>query len=195
MNGSGCLQGIGALVLFGIAILLVGGLLGRTSQERRLSEQTSRERETAPGAQWRASAWQSQLTDFQNHMLTVDALSEARDQYGRRVAPRLNVACREDVTSIWIDADEYVGIDELRVEIRIDSAQRVAQTWQIATSHSAFGLWRGRQAIPVIREMLAVDAERLTARYTPYGENPRVVQFDVSRLSLRIGPLRQACGW
>ncbi len=150
-------------------------------------------RRTQPRGRWHSTSWRSEMTDFVNHGLSVDANRAVRDRFGRAATPHLTIRCMEDTTAVYLNAEEFVGTDELRVELRVDQAQATTDSWRISTDRYSFGLWRGRQAIPFVRSLL--DADRLAVRYTPYGEGTRTVVFDVTGLSVAIEPLRNACGW
>lgn len=192
MNPMGLLS---VVVGFGALLLIVLSIGGNANQPRATAVPYQNWQVEAPGDQWVGTAWQSPMTDFQNYALHVRAAQPLRDKYGRRVAPSLHIVCREDVTSIWVDADEYIGIDEIYVETRIDDDEVQADTWIISTANDSLGFWRGSTSIPFLRQLIERSATRLTLRYTPYGENARTVSFDVSSLDVRIEGIRTACGW
>ncbi|MBI1234733.1 MAG: superinfection immunity protein [Alphaproteobacteria bacterium] len=167
----------------------------------REAEEAARERDRLAreranrGRQWRSYTWRSEIDDFQNQRLTVDALTPVRDRFGRAQDVSLIIRCVENTTALIVSAGEYLGIGEVSVQMRIGDAPAVTRRLNISTDYRNFGLWNGGQSIPVIRQIMAADADRLVVRYTPYGENSRTVTFDVSGLDARIGPLRQACHW
>lgn len=169
--------------------------------EAREAEAAARERDRLAreranrGRQWRSYTWRSEIDDFQNQRLTVDAATPVRDRFGRAQDVSLIIRCVENTTALIVSTGEYLGIDAITVEMRIGDAAAVSRRMRISTDYRNFGLWNGGQSIPVIRQILAADADRLVVRYTPYGENSRTVTFDVSGLDARIGPLREACHW
>ncbi len=170
------------------------------SAEARIAEREQRQREAAErirqasiGRQWRSSSSQSQMMDFTNHFLSVGPEAPIRDQFGRQLNVRLTVRCLEDTTAIYVDADEYLGLDDTLVEWRVDRQRAFQRRVNISTNNEAFGYWRGNQSIPFIRPLL--DAEYLTVRYTPYGDNARTARFHVEGLGNRITTLRRACSW
>lgn len=151
--------------------------------------------EAGSGQQWRARTQRSAMTDFQNQYLSVDAIGTHVGAYGQTVRPTLTLRCVEDTTAVVLDAGEYLGIDTLRVEYRIDEQPAQTGHWGISTDFTAAGLWRGRQAIPFIRRLVAADVGILTVRYIPYGESARTVSFRIDGLDRRIGPLQAMCSW
>ncbi|MDG1416854.1 MAG: type VI secretion system-associated protein TagO [Maricaulis sp.] len=147
------------------------------------------------GRQWRHSQRESQMTDFTNHFLSVDPVSDVVGRYGREIEVRLTVRCVEDTTALVVNGGEFLGTDTLAVEWRVGDASAFRDTLGISTNREAFGYWRGGSSIPFIRRLLSANPEHLTLRYTPYGENSRTVRFHVKDLGARIGPLREACSW
>lgn len=147
------------------------------------------------GQHWAYRTNRSQMENFTNHFLTVRAEHAFTGRYGTSVRPSLNIRCVENTTAFVVDAGEFLGVDSLAVEFRIDTGPSRTRTLNISTNREAVGLWSGGASIPFIRQLLSADAEYLTIRYTPYGENSRTVRFDVGGLDQRIAPLRNACGW
>ena len=48
---------------------------------------------------------------------------------------------------------------------------------------------------PIDRIERMLEAETLQVGFTPIDANAVVVKFDVRRLDVHLGPLREACGW
>lgn len=153
------------------------------------------EADATRGQQWRYSTERSAMTDFQNHFLTVSASGQYRNRFSRTINPTLTIRCMENATSMIVNADEFLGIRDMRLEYRIDSAAMQSRNWLISSDNNAVGLWRGNESIPVLRQIISSGAESLTIRYTPNASSPRTVTFDISGLDRRIMPLREACSW
>lgn len=146
-----------------------------------------------PGNQWSAASWRGELTDFQNHSLRTPVTRLMQDRYGRAIMPVLVIRCMDDTTSLHVEAQEYLGLDELTVTYRVGETQARTRSMSISTGNDAFGIWSGGQSIPLVRQLMTADT--FIVRYTPYGEDPRTASFDVSDLEARIGNLREACHW
>lgn len=162
-------------------------------REERQREASERIRQASIGRQWRSWTSRSQMMDFTNHYLSVAPEVPIRDRFGRELAVRLWVRCMEDTTSIFIEADEYLGLEDTSVQWRIDEQAAFRRTAYISTDNQALGLWRGGESIPFIRSLLGADY--LTVRYTPYGEDARTARFHIEGLDSRIASLRRACSW
>lgn len=160
-----------------------------------LEARRAAEAEARRGQHWRTSSSRSEMTDFTNHYLWTQAQGTLRDRYGRSISPSLQVRCQENVTSIYLLADEFLSTQPIRVEYRIDDGPVRNARWAVSTDYEAAGQWRGAGAIPFLRQLVDARAERLTLRYTPHGSSPRTVSFDVSGIDRRIADVRQACGW
>ncbi|MGY6663391.1 MAG: type VI secretion system-associated protein TagO [Glycocaulis sp.] len=160
-----------------------------------LAERRAAEAEARRGQHWRTSSSRSEMTDFTNHYLWTGAQGALRDRYGRSISPSLQVRCQENVTSVYLLADEFLSTQPVQVEYRIDDGPVRTARWAVSTDYQAAGQWRGAGAIPFLRQLVDARAERLTLRYTPHGSSPRTVSFDVSGIDRRIAPVRRACGW
>lgn len=147
------------------------------------------------GQHWGYRTAQSQMANFTNHYLSVRAERPLIDRYGGSIRPTLTIRCVENTTAFVVDAEEFLGVDDLLVEFRLDNEPSRTRSLNISTNREAIGMWTGGASIPFVSQLLTADAEYLTLRYTPYGENSRIVRFDVGGLGQRITPLRQACGW
>lgn len=165
------------------------------ANRERVAQAAEAERLRNRGRQWRYYSSQSQMMDFTNHFLTVEPQAPVRDRFNRELNVILRIRCMENTTALVLTADEYLGLDNISVQWRIDDGSTFRTNPSIATNREAFGLWRGGESIPFIQRLLREDAEYLTVRYTPYGENARTMRFHVHGLDTRITPLREACGW
>ncbi|MEN0652416.1 MULTISPECIES: type VI secretion system-associated protein TagO [Hyphobacterium] len=167
----------------------------RTAEDaRREEERLARERANR-GRQWQSSTWRSELNDFQNYSLSLTSAAPVYDRYGRRYDVRLILRCMENTTAMYVDAGDYLGLDTISVQMRIGDGDAFTRRAAISTDRESFGFWNGGQSIPIIRMMMAEDADRMVFRYTPYSESPQTVTFDISGLDVRIVQLREACHW
>ena len=146
-----------------------------------------------PASPWRIYRSTSPMDGTPSVVLTSRAPATT-SRYGQRYEPTLHIRCVENTTALIVDMDdEYLGIDDLTVEYRLDDHNPVTARWNISTSNSAVGLWRGSSSIPLIRQL--VNAERFRVRFTPYGQNPKVITFNVRMLDEHLPALREACHW
>lgn len=79
------------------------------------------------------------------------------------------------------------------IQYRVDDKPAKTKSFEASTSNDTLGLWEGGKAIPFIKELFGGD--KVVMKFTPYGESPRLVTFDISGLDEAIKPLREQCGW
>lgn len=146
-----------------------------------------------PRANWIEHSSLSAIDDSPIVALTTRALGQPRGSYDRELEIRLVLRCANNTTNLFLQVDDYTGIDAVPVTFRVDSNSAFNRNLTPSSGREALGLWAGRDAIPVIRELL--DSQRLTVRYVLPGEDPQTVRFNTSDLDTRIRALRTACNW
>lgn len=135
----------------------------------------------------------SPIDDSVNVFMSLSAIDEIPDGYGKSVTPMLHIRCKENTTALYISWDRFIGSGEAYITYRIDKNKAQRQFWSISTDHQATGKWRGGSSIPFIKKLL--DSKSLLVNVTPYGDNPVLVNFDVSGIESAIKPLREECRW
>lgn len=150
-------------------------------------------RQTPVVRNWSEQTSRSAIDDTPIVALTTRALGRPTGSYNRELEIRLVLRCANNTTNLFLQVDDYTGIDVLPVTFRVDSNPAFNRNLTPSSGREALGLWTGRDAIPVIRELL--DSERLTVRYVLPGEDPQTVRFNTSDLETRIRALRTACNW
>ncbi len=166
-----------------LLVVLVIGMIALNSPTRESAARLEAPRE------WRVSRWASD-SGFENTSVNISALRDHERTSGGRYAPRLQVACVNDVTRVSIlFGDEKVGADALvtlRAPASIDQA-----AWSLSDDGRSIGLWSGREAIPTARWLVANDGATITVdvpgqateRYTLRGAREA------------IATVATACGW
>ena len=147
----------------------------------------------AAAVAWQVTEKVSKIDDSRNVYMHRGSKGLVHDRYNQPIRPTLWIACRENTTSLWINADEYVGTDELSVVYRIDKEKAGQKQFRISNNREAFGLWSGSSSIPFIKAMFGHNT--LLVRYTPYGESSRTVEFRVIGLEKAVGRLAKAFHW
>lgn len=151
----------------------------------------------APDGDWSVRQEPSEFTDDTNVYLSLQSRDASVCGINRDDKVVLWIRCREDTTSLLFQTschmtsssrsdygDVHVSFD--------DGAARVVPMTKWRDDHS-LGLWRGGDAIPLLRDML--DAQTMTVRMKPFDEDLFTVTFDVAGLDAAIAPLRAACHW
>lgn len=146
---------------------------------------------------WTVRREPSEFTDDTNVSLGL----AARDSgiCGRAPDNRvmLWIRCRENTTSVLFQTGCHMTSsgrsDYGDVHISLDghATRVVAMTkWR---DDSALGLWRGNDAIPLLRTMLG--ARTMSVGLKPFDEEAFTAVFDLEGLDVAIAPLREACHW
>lgn len=144
---------------------------------------------------WSVSTEVSSLDDSKNVFLISEALETNRGRFGNEVRFRLLVACRENVTSVWIHFGGMFMSDYQhgKVTYRLDKQKAKSKSFRESNNNEALGLWNGGSAIPFIRELFG--HERLLIVATPHSESSVEATFDISGIEDVIIPLKEACKW
>ncbi|NJD10219.1 MAG: hypothetical protein FIB01_07175 [Gemmatimonadetes bacterium] len=108
-----------------------------------------------------------------------------------REAPALILRCTDGKTEAYIDWHTYLAMDSATVSTTVGDATAVEQPWSVSTDSEASFFPGSPQSF--IMQLL--DAEKLVATTTPFGESAVTATFGVKGLSDTIEPLRKACGW
>ena len=107
------------------------------------------------------------------------------------------VACLGNVTSVAFETGCFMTSSRYRnygdVTYRIDGGSPRVAAMVAGRDDRSLGYWSGDVAIPFVRDLLGKS--RLTAKMTPFSEDPLQASFDIRGLDKAIAPIRKACGW
>lgn len=146
---------------------------------------------------WSVRTETSKMADTWDVFLTLGSenLVKCRS-FGGRSEMRLVLRCMENTTSAFMVGDCHFasGFQGYgRVTYRVDKKKARTVSMDASTDNEALGLWRGRTAIPFIKQL--IGGETLLMRATPFNESPIEVEFDIRGLEEAVKPLRESCGW
>lgn len=115
------------------------------------------------------------------------------DASGKRA--ELHIRCRDNTTSLYLVSDcALADIDEAAsVDWQVDDQSPQMLQMTKPTSEPGLGLWLGKHAIPLVRELFEANEVRIQLDAGQEGHAPLV--FPVMGLEAAIGPLRKACNW
>lgn len=151
----------------------------------------------APKGRWQTHAEKSALTDRTTVVLSLASNESPNCGWNRGAKITLVLRCHENRTAAYFDTGCHMASSDYnsygRIEYRIDDEKARTANGDASTDNRSLGLWTGDQSIPFIKSLLG--KKKLTARMTPYGENPFTVSFDISGVDDVVAPLRRACGW
>jgi type VI secretion system protein VasI len=151
-------------------------------------------RQTSPtvegSGKWNMRTEMSPVDDSMNVFLRLEAEDTIATRFGQETKPIMIIRCKENETDVLILWENYLGLDDTEVLIRLDKEPAKETRWDLSTDNSATF---HRNPIPFIREML--KRETLLARTTPYSENPATTTFDIRGLAAVIGKVQEACHW
>lgn len=125
--------------------------------------------------------------------LSTGAVTPVSIRGGGYQTPRMVIRCAENVTSILVVFETFIGSRERIVESRVDETRLQRATWAASSDNKTVGLWRGAQAIPFIKSLL--HGESLTLWMTPHNASGVAVTFNIKSLERHLGKVSAACGW
>lgn len=125
----------------------------------------------------------SKIDDSLNVFIITEVPAPILLAHGKKAFPSLTIACRENKTTLWVGAREYLNSDEISVTYRIGKLSATNRTFQLSSDRKAFGLWTGSEAIPFIKKLFGHEA--LLVRYIPYGDPPRM--FELPHIGTQAG--------
>jgi type VI secretion system protein VasI len=158
-----------------------------------MMEDTTLMMELPSSTGWMVSTDVSEIDDSRSVFVQLSATTPVYYSYGRSHVPMLTLRCSEGTTAAYIDWGEFLGSDDLPVEVRVDSSAARERRWDISSDNQAAGLWYGGTAIPFIQSL--IDSNKLVVRLTPYSESPVTATFVTTGFRQHASQLAQACGW
>ncbi len=127
----------------------------------------------------------------------VDSAERVSCRLTRPRPVRLIIACLGNVTSVAFETGCFMTSSRYRnygdVTYRIDGGSPKVAAMAAGNDDRSLGFWSGDVAIPFVRDLLAKS--RLTAKMTPFSEDPLQASFDIRGLEKAIAPVRKTCGW
>src|SRR5690606_15375919 len=143
------------------------------------------------------SAWQMLREDVVTHgSVTVMIMTDGTPVtplHGAETIPTLVIRCYENTTSLYVRWEGSVRADHAVVTYRLDRAPEKTVTWDLSSSHTATGLFKGKTSIPFIRGLLR--HHQLALVLAPASPHPVRTVFDLSDLDVALDPVRDACKW
>ncbi|WP_196223211.1 type VI secretion system-associated protein TagO [Roseibium sp. RKSG952] len=145
---------------------------------------------------WEVSSTFSRIDDSETVFLLLDSNNSVDCGRYKQEPVSLILRCEENTTVMYYSANchmasGYRGYGDVTYRLGSGKAQTVSM--DVSSDKRAIGLWRGRQSIPVIKQMF--ENERMTVRMTPFGNSSITASFDIAGLESAIKPLRKACSW
>lgn len=187
----GCFGMIGVLLVFIFVVAVIGSLSGTKSQQVTPNEPTASNGDST--RHWTSYSNVSRMDD--GIMVGYSVTSEPTSWFkGDGVLslpkmPTLNFQCRDGHTEAYIDLAVRAYVDR-PVRIRFDSGPARSEWWNRSSDHTALFARR-----PIALAKQVAKAKRMLVEITPSGQNPVVLEFDVSGFDAKVGTLADACGW
>jgi len=174
---------------------LAGEITAIIGSARENAEQEASGTNVDVGA-WQVRQQTSEFDDTPTVYLSLEAEEDVVGRFGRSVRFELIARCLENTTTFYIHFGDFFMSDNQgrgRIEYRVDDREAGSVRMRESTDHNALGLWRGRDSIPFLREIM--DGSRMVIRATPYSESTLTARFNIAGLDAALVPLREACGW
>lgn len=153
---------------------------------------------TNSDSSWVVRTDSSDFEDTTDVFMSTESLEPIScQQFGTAQTATLMIRCMENTTAIFMStschvASGFQGYGD--VDVRVDDKPSTVASMGASTDSRALGLWRGGSSIPFIKNQL-LGGSRLLLRFTPFGQSPTTVEFDISGIDEALVPLRTECGW
>ena len=150
----------------------------------------------APAGTWQVRESTNPLDDSRTVVASLEAV-EGVGGFGSEPIT-LMARCQSNTTEVYVNWHEFLGDDDLqnvqstrkRVTYRFPPAEAQTELWGVSTDNDATFV---RQTIPFLRTLGTSD--RLVMQTTPYGENPKLAQFDLTGARAALDPIAETCNW
>lgn len=138
--------------------------------------------------QWSVQETKNPVDDSKTVALYLKATG-GKSKSGEDIA--LIIRCLSNKTELYINWQDYLGMDQTTVTTRIGTDPAQKFSWGISTDYKS--TFYSGSPISFIKALMKAD--KLIAQLTPYGESPVIATFDISGLTEAIKPLQSNCGW
>jgi len=135
----------------------------------------------------------SSRDDSEYIAISTNAVMPVSIRGGLYQTPRMIIRCLENVTSVLVSFETFIGSRDRRVEYRVDEKPLQRGTWSASTDNKMVGLWHGAQAIPFVKLLLGGESVKLWL--TPLNSQGVIVTFNVKSLGQHIEKVAEACNW
>lgn len=147
--------------------------------------------------EWYSHTEKSPLDDSTNVYLSIDADKPISGWLNNDVTPSLHIRCKENTTNTYIklgmrpktEFGSY-GSESAYLKLRYDDEKAYEEKFGLSTNGEAVFF---PSYIPTVKKML--QHKTLLIEFTPYHSSPQITTFDLSGLSEKMAPLREACSW
>lgn len=152
------------------------------------NEQTKQESKSYDN--WTVTFEKSKIDDSKNVIIFTSSIDDIANKYGKSTKPILVLRCQENENNMYVLWEIFLGTESIPVVERIDKKKAQTSHWGISTDHTASFK---RSPIGFIKSLSG--AERLLLQLTPYGDNPKTAEFNITGIETIIEPLKNACKW
>lgn len=133
-----------------------------------------------PDTNWSEYVGIDEFTDKPHIVLNIDSIN-SEDMY-------MAIECKNNVTSVFINFDEYLSNESVEVKYRFDSETAKKQQWV------SVGEWAvASKPIAFIKGMMKHD--RLIIKAIGFNKVSDTLTFEVKGLQKAIGVIRKNCNW
>lgn len=141
--------------------------------------------------QWEIITDKSKIDDSESVIIATKSVEPIEGRYKReRIEPIIYIRCQENKTDVFVNFNMFLGTRTINVTERIDSSKAKNENWYLSTDNKAIFK---KSPIQFIKSLFGHN--KLLLQLTPYNENPRIVEFNISGLEDIIEPLQKACKW
>ena len=156
-----------------------------------VKKSTVKETQAPSDTAWHVDRSKSKLDDSETVVLSTDALEAIPGPLQvKKVRPALIIRCSEGETDLFVSWGMFIGSRSVEVTERIDSEKAVTASWGLSTDGKATFK---DGPVPYIKQLMG--HKKLLLQVTPFNENPRLVEFNITGIDEAIKPVQEACRW
>ncbi|MCK5827196.1 hypothetical protein KAH43_01625 [Candidatus Bipolaricaulota bacterium] len=135
---------------------------------------------TVYGGSWRVQTTVDPINDSQKISLRLDASSVTNAWWD---VPTLVLRYTDQKPEVYIDWNQFIDTDSVRVTCRIDDESPTTSTWSVSTDYTGtfYDSWSVRGFIRSL-----ATADQLVVRVTPYSESPVTAIFNLAGLQAEL---------
>ncbi len=143
-----------------------------------------------------SGAWASSVTGDGGYVLRSRSKQQHRNIIGQQDWLELVVSCEINTTSLAVSFGGNIVasvLDRFKINLKIDDKPGQTATFAVSKNFKSVGLWRGADAIPVIKSLFAGSEVKITG--APFFSRAVTAAFPIGGLETAIQPLRKDCSW
>ena len=150
----------------------------------------------AAGGRKGTSSWAGSYTGDGGYVVRTLSKRQHRNIIGQEASLELIAMCEENTTSLSVRFGGNIVASVLNrfdIKLAVDDKPESSATFAVSRDFKSIGIWKGADAIPVLRTLFVGQELKLTG--APFFSEKVTATFPIEGLETAIVPLREACSW